>query len=226
MSTTDAIWNRAALEDGGSSPRAGDTALAALLRLHSKAMSSGLFDAVTNGLSADEIAAALAGYSYFALDEVASLVEFVGSQADTASEDELEALEAAADRRYAELVPQDATLVRAFKFKVTQVPDDFAHVVYPNFAKMTEYIAPNGVRWHRRGDGVLEGKRLARRLKKPEVRVVHHYLGELTEVPPELRAEFWSRAERRRAASGYTDFQGTEFKDETGHYLLVVHEFC
>jgi hypothetical protein len=62
MTPTEDIWNRAAMDDGGSTPRAGDVALAALLRLHSRAMSSGLLDAVMDGLDAEEIEAALAGY--------------------------------------------------------------------------------------------------------------------------------------------------------------------
>jgi hypothetical protein len=42
----DAIWNGAGLEIGGPEPRPGDTALSAVLRLHSHAMCGGLLDAV------------------------------------------------------------------------------------------------------------------------------------------------------------------------------------
>jgi hypothetical protein len=128
MTVTDNIWNRAAIERGGSSPRTGDVALAALLRLHSQAMSSGLLHAVTDGLSPEEIEAALAGYRYFGLDDVAQIVESVASQAQIASDDELDTLEGEADFRYGEAVPQDAFLVGAFEARATQTPEEFAPI--------------------------------------------------------------------------------------------------
>lgn len=97
---------------------------------------------------------------------------------------------------------------------------------YPNFAKMKEYVAPDGVRWRRRGDQVLEGKALARRLQKQDVWVIHHYRGELTEVPSAGRTDFWAQAESRMAESNHSDFQGSEFRNEAGQYLLVVDESC
>lgn len=42
LSDSDRIWNRAALENGGREPRAGDRSLAALLAFHGLAMNGGV----------------------------------------------------------------------------------------------------------------------------------------------------------------------------------------
>jgi hypothetical protein len=123
------VWNRAATERGGSNPGPGDDALAALLRLHNEAMSSGLLHAVTDGLTRGEFDRALAGYRYFGLDAAAEVAEAVLTNAFHATEDELDNLEADAHSRYGAIVPDDATLVSSFQRKFAASPDAFAPVV-------------------------------------------------------------------------------------------------
>jgi hypothetical protein len=67
MTEANRVWNRAALEEGGRAPREGDRALAALLLAHGMVMNGGVQHA-TEALSADEMAAAAAGFRYFSSD--------------------------------------------------------------------------------------------------------------------------------------------------------------
>ena len=62
----DAIWNRAALEQGGPNPKPGDVALAALILAHGLVMNGGVHHAVAC-LTEDEIDAAVAGFSYLGI---------------------------------------------------------------------------------------------------------------------------------------------------------------
>ena len=55
------IWNRAVLDDGGASPGAGDTALAAALAFHGLAMSGGVLDAFERTPGGATLAEALSG---------------------------------------------------------------------------------------------------------------------------------------------------------------------
>lgn len=96
----------------------------------------------------------------------------------------------------------------------------------PTFARMREYVDPDGVRWRRRGDRLLAGKDLGRRLRHDELQVLHHYMGELTQLPPDGREAFWSTAQASMRASTFSDFVGVEFRNEDGHRLLVVEESC
>jgi hypothetical protein len=72
MDSADVIWNRAALENGGPHPRAGDTALSAVLRPHGLAMSGGLLDAVEQ-LTEAQLDAAETGYGWLRLPPPPSL---------------------------------------------------------------------------------------------------------------------------------------------------------
>jgi uncharacterized protein YpuA (DUF1002 family) len=126
----DAIWNRAAMENGGVSPEPGDAALAAVLRVHGLAMNSGMLDA-TERLTAPELDDAESGYRWLGLDEAAEVVEFVRREiADGALDDDnrAESLELEADNRYASLVPQDETLATAFKQRFDEEPGGFAAI--------------------------------------------------------------------------------------------------
>jgi hypothetical protein len=96
----------------------------------------------------------------------------------------------------------------------------------PNVTRMREYVTPDGVRWHRRGDQVLTGKSLGTRLRKSGLRVLHSNLGELTEIPPAEHGDFWAGAEIRMAESAQSEFRGVEFRNDSGDYLLVVEEYC
>jgi hypothetical protein len=123
---SDEVWNRAAMHGGGPTAREGDQALASLLRLHNEAMSSGLLHAVTGGLTRGEFDRALDGYRYFGLGEAATVAESVLNDAFHAADDEQDELEADADRRYASVVPDDSTLVQAFRVKLAAAPESFA----------------------------------------------------------------------------------------------------
>ena len=114
------------MQGGGDDAREGDLALAALLRLHNEAMSSGLLHAVTDGLAGDAVQAALHGYRYFGLSEAAAVAEAVRTEASDAGDDDLDDLEQEADRRYSSAVPDDETLVQAFVKKYSADADAFA----------------------------------------------------------------------------------------------------
>ncbi len=117
LTIADHVWNRAAMESGGASPRAGDEALAALLLAHGLVMNGGVHHAI-EGLSTDELAAAARGFAYFGVDGVGSLLTAT-ADADGSSEDEV-------DRRYSQLIPGDAFLAARFEEAFKRNPDNFA----------------------------------------------------------------------------------------------------
>ncbi len=94
-----------------------------------------------------------------------------------------------------------------------------------NLAQEREFTDEHGTRWRRRG-GMLEAKPLQRLLLRDDVKVLHDYMGQATEVPPERRATFWNEAQRWMAASPCSRFYGAEFKNDEREHLLVVHEDC
>ena len=67
------VWNRAAVSNGGPTPRPGDAALAHALRLHGLVMSGGL-DHALDVLTPEDFASAADGFRYLRLDHVAGLV--------------------------------------------------------------------------------------------------------------------------------------------------------
>lgn len=119
------------MEEGGTSPRAGDRALADLLRFHNVSMNGGVLHGV-GVRSQHEVAAAVAGYRYFGLDGAADAVEWLVAEAsgiDLANDlDAAERLEVEADERYSSAVPTDDTLVRAFEHRYRDRPEEFAPV--------------------------------------------------------------------------------------------------
>jgi hypothetical protein len=128
---SDVVWNRATrlIERGPGTPP-GDAALAALLLFHSLAMNGGVLHA-HEGLSADQLARAVAGYRFFGLTETADLVEQVARRAadlDPDDFDAAEALELEGDERYNALVPRDETVVAAFEAHFRDHPEDYAPV--------------------------------------------------------------------------------------------------
>ena len=107
------VWNRAAF-GGGTAPEAGDVALAALLRVHSRAMSGGLLDALEY-TTAEEFSAAVNSYREFGLDAAAEVLEDVRSRIeDGLNDDDADALEADADDRYGAVIADDEVIVSAF----------------------------------------------------------------------------------------------------------------
>jgi len=117
--TRTTIWNRAAMAGGGPTPRRGDTALSAALRLHNLVMSGGL-DHALDVLTPEDFASAAAGFRYLRLSEVAELVE---QAHDAASDDDL--LEEL-DARYSALIPRDQVIGDQFEALLHQRPNDFA----------------------------------------------------------------------------------------------------
>lgn len=116
VSDSDNIWNRAAFEGGGPTPLEGDVALAALLAVHGMVMNGGTDHAI-EVLDAFEFAAGVAGFRYFGLLEAASMLE--AAQMPQADHLDLNA-------RYGALIPNDSTLVEAFKAKLLVSPAVFA----------------------------------------------------------------------------------------------------
>jgi hypothetical protein len=111
------IWNRAAMKRGGRSGRDGDFALAALLSVHGMAMNGGIAHAI-EALGPEEYEAGVKGYVYFGLPTVAALLR----NAARADEPEREGF----DKQYGVLVPEDATIARAFEKILRAEPQAFA----------------------------------------------------------------------------------------------------
>lgn len=107
QATADGIWNRAALEGGGDSPGPGDRALASLLLVHELVMNSGAHHAI-ECVEPAELSVA-DGYAFFGLDEVAAF--FRGATDDPMLSSWTKDTEVIANRRYAEMVPDDSHLV-------------------------------------------------------------------------------------------------------------------
>jgi hypothetical protein len=116
------VWNRACGEDPVRA-LPGDCALADLLGAHGLAMNGGVLHAV-ECMTADELSAAQAGYRYFGLGEVASLLGRARGIFDTA--DDLGSHEQQLDSEYAQLVPSDSLLVERFDQQLKACPSDFA----------------------------------------------------------------------------------------------------
>ena len=121
LTQADMIWNRACSEDRLRA-LPGDRALADLLRAHGLTMNGGVLHAV-ECLTAEHLADAEAGYRYFGLGEVASLLSRarMGFEAG----DDLEHHEHQLDRQYAVLIPSDSSLVECFEKRLQTNPSDF-----------------------------------------------------------------------------------------------------
>lgn len=122
LTKADMIWNRAC----GENPlRAlpGDRALADLLYAHGLAMNGGVLHAV-ECLTAEELSDAKAGYRYFGLDDVASLLSRARGIIETV--DDLGSHEQQLDSEYAHMVPSDSSLVDRFEKRLKVKPLDFA----------------------------------------------------------------------------------------------------
>jgi hypothetical protein len=120
LSKQDQIWNRAALEAGGSSPGVGDLALTNLLSAHGLVMNGGVQHTI-ECMSRDELADSIAGFKYFGFFAAANVL----SQPSSNLEDSEESLNSA----YSLAVPDDSTLVDAFHIKLLATPDAFSAIV-------------------------------------------------------------------------------------------------
>ncbi len=121
----DAVWNRAAMHAGGLDARAGDQTVAAMLRFHGRAMSSGVVDALME-LDPIELDDAIDGYRYIGLDGAADVTFSLRQEVDLRAHED--GFEGEADSRYASVVPDDATLAAAFEQLFRDRPGDFAPI--------------------------------------------------------------------------------------------------
>ncbi len=122
LSEADIIWNRACGEVPLRS-LPGDRALADLLRAHGLAMNGGVLHAV-EWLAAQELTDAEAGYRFYGLAEVASLLSRARKLIETG--DDLECHEQQLDRQYAVLIPSDSSLVECIEMRLRANRMDFA----------------------------------------------------------------------------------------------------
>ena len=123
--SADRVWNRAALEAGGGSPSPGDRALASVLLVHGLVMNGGVHHAI-ECVAPAELVAAADGYAFFGLGDVAAF--FRGAAADPMLCVWDDDTEAAANHRYAEMVPDDSHLVARFEEAFRDRPEQFAPV--------------------------------------------------------------------------------------------------
>src|SRR5262245_20217434 len=125
MSTTiaDRIRNRAALEGSGASPRAGDRALASLLLVHGLVMNGGIHHAIES-VEPTELLAAADGYAIFGFEDVTAF--FRGAADDLALSKWTGDTEVTANRRYADMVPDDSYVDARFQEVLRGRPEEFA----------------------------------------------------------------------------------------------------
>ena len=123
MTNADKVWNRAALAAGGDSPGPGDHALASLLLVHGLVMNGGVHHAI-ECIEPAELLAAAEGYSFFGFDDVAAFLR--GAADDPVLSTWTDDTEVAADRRYAEMVPDDSHLVARFEDVFHEHGEQFA----------------------------------------------------------------------------------------------------
>jgi len=102
-----AVWNRAAIQAGGPSPREGDLALSALLLVHGLVMNGGVCHALEVVTEA-ELRASCAGLRYFGFAAVADILEAARREEWT------EESEGRFNNAYAELV-DDGTIGESFR---------------------------------------------------------------------------------------------------------------
>jgi hypothetical protein len=122
LTRADLIWNRACGEDPlRTSP--GDRALADLLRAHGLVMNGGVLHTV-ECLTPDELSRAQAGYFFYGLEAVASLL--TRARRIFEAGDDLGSHEAQLDGEYSKLIPSDSSLVERFEKHLDSAPSDFA----------------------------------------------------------------------------------------------------
>ncbi len=122
LTEADKIWNRACSEDRVR-VLPGDRALADLLLAHGLVMNGGVLHAV-ECMTAEELFDAEAGYRFFELDGVASLLS--RSRQILSAGDSLESHEHKLDSQYAQMIPSDSLLADRFEERLKSSPADFA----------------------------------------------------------------------------------------------------
>lgn len=122
LSEADQVWNRAALESGGQAPLEGDRALADLLLLHGLIMNGGV-QYVLQALASDEFHAAIKGFRYFGLNDVASFLEESVDATEYQQEQQ-------ANQQYYKLLPNDETIAQRFEELFQRNPKAFAPIAF------------------------------------------------------------------------------------------------
>ncbi len=125
LAAKDLVWNRAALDGGGTNPRAGDRALADALKVHGLVMNGGVHHAV-QVVGEGEVRAAVAGFEYFGLRAIAEVLRRV--QHDPTLREWSDATEDEANRLYWKALPDDGELLARFERRFGDKPADFGPV--------------------------------------------------------------------------------------------------
>ena len=107
----DRIWNRACIGQEPAS-MAGDAALEAMLRFHSGAMNGGVLHSI-ECFSPESLDDIKDSYSYFGIDEISELISAAQASLQQGTDEEI--LAETLDLKYAEKIPDDETLIRAFE---------------------------------------------------------------------------------------------------------------
>ena len=123
MTDADLIWNRAALDESGTSPRAGDRALSLVLKAHGLAMNGGVFHTIEL-LAGEKLIGAKNGYRFFEYPQVADLLERAHQLFNEGKD--LGSYEPILDTEYARHIPDDSTLVARFESRFHAHPEEFA----------------------------------------------------------------------------------------------------
>lgn len=116
------VWNRAAMEGGGSDPKVGDLMLSAMLQAHGLISNGGVLHGL-EVLLPEAISEAIEGYRYFGLEEAAAFLatEAKVPEAQRTDDDELRL-----DNEYGDMIPTDSTFDEPFNRRLRQSPEDFA----------------------------------------------------------------------------------------------------
>jgi hypothetical protein len=122
LTQADMIWNRACGRDPVRS-FPGDRALADMLRAHGLIMNGGVLHAI-ECLTASELCDAEAGYCFYGLDAVTSLLS--RARAIFEADGDLGENERQLDAQYADMIPSDSSLLERFEQRLKLKPSEFA----------------------------------------------------------------------------------------------------
>jgi hypothetical protein len=113
------VWNRAAVESGGPTPREGDKALAAVLEAHGYVMNGGVFHAL-ECLGPGRLRVCCESYVYFGLREIATVFD-AAAQAEETDE-----AEDAFNKAYWAHAQDDQVIVERFERDITAHPERYS----------------------------------------------------------------------------------------------------
>lgn len=109
----------------------------------------------------------------------------------------------------------------------SDVGPDGEQQMWPSPIRAREWVDPGGIRWHMRG-GTRGQRQMRRLLKRPDVRALHVYGTEPSEVSGQELESLITGIEEcfRGQAAPTTDFRVADFRDSDHHVLVVVEESC